>query len=488
MVLMEVSDLLTHAGYPNPHRCSEEMREEALRKSQAEGPPCFSKEDVDVEDPEHEHKLMAAEAAKAADAAVAAAPEDQVLSKQVLWQKAFIAEMANQSNLKLPPQAEVEDSESQTSEDQMEVLQRLLETVTPCASTYPVTVTQATDRQRVEGKADHWTPLKGSQLVVKPANEEDCILLVANMLITPESDREESHVLLRRDDRAISSFFSSYSRQRSWSHHICLPWLDQPLKRGEFEYQVVGNAGREGSHYFVGEKKERRQLFSLVLEAFQVSWVEDDEVLSLPPGPWQDVNGLHEVVTTLPGEKVLVLCTLHYVANWSSELNRGRFTVVRDDLGLDGLADRGLQSVRALGPSQPRTLLMATVDEPPPGPHLYRVRAALTTDEESGVSLTLQGERQLALIRLPSGTGPVRPTEPVEIHDATWAEIPGMAASCSLRRPRDRVLLVYHIDCNPLSYFYEAHFTIFRRKEGAVSAQNLGFSEEFGLDMVSWHS
>ena len=28
---------------------------------------------------------------------------------------------------------------------------------------------------------------------------------------------------------------------------------------------------------------------------------------------------------------------------------------------------------------------------------------------------------------------PVRPTEPVEIHDATWAEIPGMAASCSLR-------------------------------------------------------
>lgn len=25
-----------------------------------------------------------------------------------------------------------------------------------------------------------------------------------------------------------------------------------------------------------------------------MSWVEDDEVLSLPPGPWRDVNGLHE--------------------------------------------------------------------------------------------------------------------------------------------------------------------------------------------------
>ena len=61
----------------------------------------------------------------------------------------------------------------------------------------------------------------------------------------------------------------------------------------------------------------------------EVSWVEDDEVLSVPPGPWRDVNGLHEaglgahksrgqVITTLPGEKVLALCTMHYVANWSS--------------------------------------------------------------------------------------------------------------------------------------------------------------------------
>eukprot|EP00435_Cladocopium_sp_Y103_P054641 s574_g17.t2 len=99
---------------------------------------------------------------------------------------------------------------------------------------------------------------------------------------------------------------------------------------------------------------------------------------------------------------------------------------------------------------------------------------------------------RLALIRLPGNlvTGPMRPLEPVEIHDGTWTEIPGMFASCSLRRPRDRVLLVYHIDCNPQNYFYEAHFTIFRRKDGAISSdQNLGFSEEmrsgeFGLDMV----
>lgn len=46
---------------------------------------------------------MAAAAAEAADAAVALA-EDQVLSKQVLWQKAFIAEMAKLQALPLEPE------------------------------------------------------------------------------------------------------------------------------------------------------------------------------------------------------------------------------------------------------------------------------------------------------------------------------------------------------------------------------------------------
>eukprot|EP00434_Breviolum_minutum_P027914 symbB.v1.2.024695.t1/scaffold2353.1/size81579/4 len=355
-------EVLTHAGYPNPHRGADELREEALRRMQ---------------DLDEERKIMEAAAAKAADAAVAMASEDQVLSKQVLWQKAFITEMAKQKNAKLQTEV-LSESESEISEDPMEVLKQLLESVTPCTAAYPVLLAQSSDRQRAETSEPRYLePFSHS------TTEEDCILVVANALLTPESDREESHWLLRRDGRAVSSTFSSYSRQRSWSHHICLPWMDQPLKRAELEYQVVATAGRETSHFLVGEKKERRQIFGITLPVHQVSWVEDDEVLSLPPGPWRDVNGLHEVITTLPGERVLVICTMHYVANWSSELNRGRFTVVRDDLGLDGLADRGLQSVRALGPSQPRTMMMATIDEPPPGPHLYRARAALTTGEES---------------------------------------------------------------------------------------------------------
>merc|ERR1712107_76545 len=116
-----------------------------------------------------------------------------------------------------------------------------------------------------------------------------------------------------------------------------------------------------------------------------VKFVEDDAKQLVPPGPWRDVDEFAEVIVTAPEDKVLALCVLQYTANWSIEMNRGRFTIARDDFGLDGIADRGLQSVRALGPDRPRALLMAVVDDPPPGPHLYRVRSATTADEGTGI-------------------------------------------------------------------------------------------------------
>jgi len=475
--------ILTHAGYPNPHRTGFKAADAACQLQADASKLEETKSLQTAKAAEEQQNAAASRAAKAAEALVSSCTET-LLSKQVLWQQAFISELE-----KAEEELAVEEAGSEHDEafDDEEALQRLLDSIAPCSSTYSVSVSQSAERQRVDGSSERWTAVKGQQLALKSVEEDSCLLLVSNFLFTPESDREESHCLLKRDGQSISSTFSGYSRQRAWSHHVCLPWLDQPGKLAEFEYQVVANAGRHGCHAVIGEKKERRQFLGLTLPACQVSWVQDDEVLGLPPGPWRDVNGLHEVIATLPGEKVLVLCTMHYVANWSSELNRGRFTIVRDDVGLDGLADRGLQSVRSLGPSQARTLVMATIDEPPPGPHLYRTRAALTTGDESGVSATLQKERQLVLVRLPGHLviGPMRPTEPTEITEGSWTEIPGMSLTCGLRRPRDRVLLVYHIDCSPLSHFYEAHFTIFRRKEASSApAQNLGFSEDFGLDMV----
>ncbi|CAE7234824.1 Jmjd8, partial [Symbiodinium sp. KB8] len=273
---------------------------------------------------EEQQNAATSRAAKAAEALVSSCTET-LLSKQVLWQQAFISELEKAEE---ELAAEEEGSEHEEAFDDEEALQRLLDSIAPCSSTYSVSVSQSAERQRVDGSSERWTAVKGQQLALKPCEEDACLLLVSNFLFTPESDREESHCLLKRDGQSISSTFSGYSRQRAWSHHVCLPWLDQPGKLAEFEYQVVANAGRQGCHAVIGEKKERRQFLGLTLPACQVSWVQDDEVLGLPPGPWRDVNGLHEVIATLPGEKVLVLCTMHYVANWSSELNRGRFTIV----------------------------------------------------------------------------------------------------------------------------------------------------------------
>eukprot|EP00930_Biecheleria_cincta_P010952 TRINITY_DN11336_c0_g1_i1.p1 TRINITY_DN11336_c0_g1~~TRINITY_DN11336_c0_g1_i1.p1 ORF type:complete len:554 (+),score=85.47 TRINITY_DN11336_c0_g1_i1:63-1724(+) len=451
-----------------------------------------------------------------ATATPAAPAEPSQLSEQVLRQKAHIqlqAAAREKATLKqetresiaaegIPKNSEIggrtafDDGDGTDDQDQddepqglgpEETLQQLLENVTPCAAAYPVSLVQSTDRQRVDGSAERWTDVKGLRVLVRPSSDEDCVLLVANALLTPEADREESHWAINRLGFRISPKFSTFTRQRDWSHHVCIPWLDQPGKHSEQDYQVSANAGREQMHFAISGQRERRQLLAITLPAYQVSWVEDDEPLSLPVGPWRDVDGLYEVITTLPGERVLVICTMRYAAHWSSELNRGRFTLARDDVGLDGFADRGLQSVRALSPNLHRTLLMTTVDEPPPGPHLYRVRAALTAGTSTGVSATLEDQRQLALIRLPGNlvVGPMHVKEPIEIGEERWTEVPGLAVTISLKRPRDRVLLVYHTDCNPHSHFYEAHFTVFRRKEAsAAPAQNLGFSNDFGLDMV----
>jgi hypothetical protein len=382
------------------------------------------------------------------------------------------------------------ESESEESEDEtpQEQLQRILSQVTPCASAYPLGVVQSQIPQRVEAFGGKWTDIKGLRLAVKPASDDDCVLVVANCLATPECGRDESRWAVQRGGSVASSTFAVYNRQPEWSHYICMPYVDQP-GRGEQEYQVSAKNGSNKTRVSVSPQKQRRQLLALTVPAYQVSVVEDDERQTIHPGLWTDVQDFYEVVTTLPGDKVLAICTIGYAASWASEMNRGRFTLVRDQLGLDGLEDRGLQSVRALAPNKHRTMLMVSVDEPPPGPHIYRARAALTVgSSETGVANIIEGDRQLALIRLPGAAvaGPARVSGPVTVDEAHWTEIPGLSVSVTLARPREKVLIVFHVDCNPQEHFYDARFTVFRRSEaGPGAATSLGFSEDFGVDLVS---
>ncbi|CAK0815883.1 unnamed protein product [Prorocentrum cordatum] len=85
------------------------------------------------------------------------------------------------------------------------------------------------------------------------------------------------------------------------------------------------------------------------------------------------------------------------------------------------------RSVRALAPNKHRTMLMVSVDDPPPGPHIYRARAALTVgSSETGVANVIEGDRQLALLRLPGAAvaGPARVSGPVTIDEVKEANLP----------------------------------------------------------------
>mmetsp|Transcript_21986 Transcript_21986/g.39910 ORF Transcript_21986/g.39910 Transcript_21986/m.39910 type:complete len:537 (-) Transcript_21986:67-1677(-) len=461
------AEAYTDAGFPNPHARA------VLPKTS--GPPMVFGPPARI-----------AEVKEKSDAGDAS-------SSKVLHENTRVDDQVEQKDERTAEDDTDEEESGETDEDGDEeseaegrTLEDFLAMVTPAAQCFPVTLAQSTERQRVLERAGKWVDVKGLRLMVKPANEDDCILLVANCFVTPEIDLQESQWAIQCAGHELSPRFAAYSRQKGWSHYVCMPFLHQPGKRMEYDYQVATSLGGTGTSCVVSPERQRRNFFAVTFPAFQCLWVEDDDKQAIESGLWQDVQGFAEVITTLPGDKVLCICSLRYNAEWSSEMNRGRFTIVRDDVGLDTLADRGLQSVRALAPKLKRMALMATIDEPPPGPHLYRVRAALTVGEEQGAVNMLEGTRQLALIRLPGHivSGPCRAEGPVQIEEGTWSEIPGLSATITLRRPRDKVLIVYHCDCHPQDYHYEGHFTVFRRSE-AGSVKNLGFSDDFGMEMVS---
>eukprot|EP00927_Polykrikos_kofoidii_P062846 TRINITY_DN57642_c0_g1_i1.p1 TRINITY_DN57642_c0_g1~~TRINITY_DN57642_c0_g1_i1.p1 ORF type:complete len:549 (-),score=46.76 TRINITY_DN57642_c0_g1_i1:95-1741(-) len=388
---------------------------------------------------------------------------------------------------KIPHEKE-EDTANQDCRDVSDIddmeafIARVLSQVTPCARRYPLTLTQSVERQRIQSISGNWTPVRGMRVIVKPANEDDCILLVASGTFAPETDNDASEWSIFREGHPISPKTITHCRQQGGCQHLCIPYLDQPGRRGEIEYEVRASAGSGTTRFEISPESQRRSFFAVDIPAYQVAWVEDDVKHVLQPGPWVDIAGLTNMVTTIPGDRVLVLCLVHYTAQWSSEFNRGRFTVVRDDIGLDGPADRGLQSVRALSPALRRTLLIATVDEPPPGPHLYRVRGTITARTETGVFGVLEGVRQLSLVRLPGSAtvGPVYSDGPCVVN-TSWTEIPGLSLSIGVPRARDRIMLVYHVDCHAHENTYEIQFTLIRRG-GRAGGQLGGFLASARLD------
>lgn len=380
---------------------------------------------------------------------------------------------------------EATDDHEENSSDG-ETLESLLARTTPCAERYPLTLSQSSAAQRIQSRSGSWTTVKSLSLTVCLANPDDCVLLVARCALAAQVPQSEHELALLRGSSPISPTFIAHSRQEQCQHTLCIPFVDQPNRRGEETYTAGATGGGSSSGFWISPAKQRRQFFAVTVPAYQVAWVDEDESQTISPGPWCDVEGLANVVTTLPGDRVLVICTIPYQASWASEMNRGRFTLVRDDLGLDGPTDRGLQSVRALAPQLRRTALMVTVDAPPPGIHCYRARAAVTSAEMFGVHVELQGARRLTLIRLPSSlvAGPSFADGPITVDSNNWTEIPGLSVTVETKRPRDRVLIVFNADCHPLDYYYRAQFTVRRYAGVGGPPACLGYSEDDGLETV----
>lgn len=375
----------------------------------------------------------------------------------------------------------VDDGEEKHGE--YDALESLLARTPPFAERYP---SQSCTAQRIQGRSGLPTSVEGLSLAVRLANPDDCVLLVARCAPTAEVPQGEHELAVLRGGSSVSSTFTGHSRQEHCQHALSLPFVDQPNRRAEETHTTGAAGGGSSSSLWMSLAKQYRQFFALTVPSYQVTWVEDEEFQAISLGPWRDVEGLANVVTTSPGDCVLAICTIPYAASWASETNRGRFTLMRDDLSLDGPADLGLQSVRALTPQLRRTAIMATVDVPPPGVHCYRARATVTSDDELGANVSLQGARRLTLIRLPSSlvAGPSFVHGPTTVEKSSWTAIPGLSVTIATKRPRDRVLIVFNTDCHPLEKSYNAQFTVRRYAGAGGPPACLGPADDDGLEIV----
>jgi len=229
----------------------------------------------------------------------------------------------------------------------------------------------------------------------------------------------------------------------------------------------------------VSREKESRQLDAILIPGQQVTSARSHETLSVQTGRWYEVPGLQQISYTNEGEKVLVICSIKYTGLWADEMTRGRFTILRDDVSLDP-ESYGLQSVRAMQKGIKRTAIMALVDDPQPGAHTYKVRAAVTTcNDEARVMHLDDDDRQLALIRFPGDivVGPSRCLGVATITEDKWTEIPGLTVTVTVKNSFDKVLVVYNTNFNPTEMTYEAYFTIFRTSaQGKL--KNLGHEDQ----------
>lgn len=374
---------------------------------------------------------------------------------------------------------EAERAKQATDEYPPEYYQRDLASADLVAShremSNPIDVTHKANLSNLE--SDGFMPVRGLNVTLKTKEKSDKVLVIANVPTSMEEQHDGACWTLKRGNFYIGPQFLSWTREMGRLDNVLMPWLDEPGK-ARLELNYTANCRLKGS-IKVSKEEERRQLTAIIIPGGQVTSARSHEPLAVQPGKWHDVPGLSQISYVNKDEKVLMVCTMKYTALWSDEMTRGRFTICRDGTGLDA-ESFGLQSVRALQKGMKRTLVMALVDDPAPGPHLYTAKAAVTNgDDEPRVCHLDDDDRQLSLIRLPgdSVAGPSRCTGPTTVDENRWTEIAGLTVTTTVKGSSDKVLIVYNVNFNPAELNYEAYFTLFRTSSSG-SSTNLGQAEQ----------
>jgi len=329
-------------------------------------------------------------------------------------------------------------------------------------------------------ESEGFVQVKGLQASLKTRSAEDKVLVIANLPARMPENHDGVCWVLKRGGFTIGPKHMNWTHELRRLDNVLIPWLDEPEKaRMEVDYSV--HCRLKGTVQ-LSQEQEKRQLTTVMIPGGQVTSARSCEPMTIGAGRWHDVQGLQQISVTNKGEKVLVICTMKYTALWSDELTRGRFSVFRDGAPLDA-ENYGLQSVRTLQSNLKRTLVMATVDDPAAGPHLYSARAVVTTEEkEPRMCQVSDDERQLALIRLPAEVvaGPARCQGVTVVDEDKWTEVAGLTITTTVQNPSDKVMVVYNVNFNPTGMNYESYFTLFRTSSSGAM-RNLG-----GEDQGMW--
>mmetsp|Transcript_47171 Transcript_47171/g.100946 ORF Transcript_47171/g.100946 Transcript_47171/m.100946 type:complete len:610 (+) Transcript_47171:80-1909(+) len=314
-------------------------------------------------------------------------------------------------------------------------------------------------------------PVKGLTVSLKTKDASDKVLVFASLPTSISENHGGTSWVLQRGQYTLGPLHSTWTNDMGRLDNVVMPWVDEPGKaRLELNYSV-GCRSRGAPE--LSAQRERRQLTAITLPGAQVTISSDIDPVAVTSSRWNDINGLEQIAHVGKGEKVLVVCTFKYEALWSDELTRGRFSILRNGDPLDR-ESYGLQSVRATQSGLKRTAVIAMIDDPHPGPMLYTTKGIVTTESEEPRICHIDGERQLALIRLPAAavSGPHRCEGSTLLDEDRWTAISGLQVTATLRSSSEKVLLVYNTNLNPAELEYEVYFTVFRSSQSG--SQNLG--------------